>query len=233
MSEFKRRKFLKTSAGVAAGAAAGPLIWAKARMRRQWTIKPEKGAKLRVLRWSRFVQGDIDQYMANVKKFTDKYRHRGARRQRRLGRRAAEGGGRGEHRRRPGHHPVDQRRRQPVSGQAASTSPTSATYLGKKYGGWYPAVRGLTCKPDGKKWIGVPLGAAGAMMVYRESMVKAAGFDTLPEGHRRFPEAVKALKAKGTPGGFALGNATGDGLLVQLAGLGVRRQARRRRTTRS
>ena len=35
-------------------------------------FKPEKGAKLRVLRWSRFVQGDIDAYMANVKKFTEK-----------------------------------------------------------------------------------------------------------------------------------------------------------------
>ena len=35
------------------------------------TFKPEAGAKLRVLRWSRFVQGDIDAYMANVKKFTE------------------------------------------------------------------------------------------------------------------------------------------------------------------
>jgi len=35
------------------------------------SFKPEKGAKLRVLRWSRFVQGDIDAYMVNVKKFTD------------------------------------------------------------------------------------------------------------------------------------------------------------------
>ena len=35
-------------------------------------FKPEKGAKLRVLRWSRFVQGDIDAYMVNVKKFTEK-----------------------------------------------------------------------------------------------------------------------------------------------------------------
>ena len=39
----------------------------------QWRNAPEKGAKLRVLRWSRFVQGDIDQYMKNVQKFQDKY----------------------------------------------------------------------------------------------------------------------------------------------------------------
>ncbi len=72
MSEFKRRKFLKTSAGVAAAAAVGPMIWVKD-ANAQWTSKPEKGAKLRVLRWSRFVQGDIDQYMKNVAKFTEKY----------------------------------------------------------------------------------------------------------------------------------------------------------------
>ncbi|HSQ82605.1 MAG TPA: twin-arginine translocation signal domain-containing protein, partial [Casimicrobiaceae bacterium] len=64
MSEFKRRKFLKTSAGVAAGAAVGPLIFVKDASA-QWKNTPEKGAQLRVLRWSRFVQGDIDQYMKN------------------------------------------------------------------------------------------------------------------------------------------------------------------------
>ena len=45
-------------------------------------------------------------------------RHRGARRQRGLGGRATEGRGGREHRRRPRHHPVDQRRRESVSGQA-------------------------------------------------------------------------------------------------------------------
>ena len=134
MSDFKRRKFLKTppASPPARPLGTGAPVRASDATRRRWNSTPEKGAKLRVLRWSRFVQGDIDQYMKNVQKFTEKYRHRGARRQRRLGGRAAEGGGRGEHRRGPGHHPVDQRRRQPVSGQAASTSPTSADYLGKQ-----------------------------------------------------------------------------------------------------
>src|SRR6266480_6743342 len=71
MSQFKRRDFLKISAGLAAGAAA-PLVWVK-RAHAQWNSAPEKGARLRVLRWSRFVQGDIDQYLANVKKFEAKY----------------------------------------------------------------------------------------------------------------------------------------------------------------
>ena len=73
MSEFKRRRFLKTSAGLAAGAAAGPLIWVKDAHAQAWNNTPEKGAKLRVLRWSRFVQGDIDQYMKNVEAFKAKY----------------------------------------------------------------------------------------------------------------------------------------------------------------
>jgi len=84
-------------------------------------------------------------------------------------------------------------------------------YLGKKYGGFYPAAQ-TYLKPDGKKWIGVPLGAAGAMMVYRQSMLKAAGFDSFPKDTDGFMRMCKALKEKGTPAGFALGNATGDGL---------------------
>ena len=84
-------------------------------------------------------------------------------------------------------------------------------YLGKKYGGWYPACQ-TYLKPDGKKWIGVPLGAAGAMMVYRQSHLKAAGFDAFPKDTDGFLKMLRALKEKGTPGGFALGNATGDGL---------------------
>src|SRR5207253_7283072 len=73
MSKFKRREFLKTSVTVAAGAAMGPLFAPAVHAQSTWTNQPEKGAKLRVLRWSRFVQGDIDQYTANVKKFSEKY----------------------------------------------------------------------------------------------------------------------------------------------------------------
>ena len=54
-------------------------------------------------------------------------------------------------------------------------------------------------------------------MVYRESMVKAAGFDTFPKDTAGFLKLCKALKAKGTPGGLALGNATGDARWTQLA----------------
>ncbi len=209
---FNRRKFLEGSAGVAAAASLGTsaAIFAPAVHAQTLTLRPEKGARLRVLRWSRFVQGDIDSYMANVKAFTEKT---------------------GIEVR------VDNEGWEDVRPKAAVAANTGAgpdiilstnddanlypdklldvtdvaEYIGKKYGGWYPVCEAFL-RPDGKKWIGIPLGAAGAMMVYRESMVKAAGFDSFPKDTNGFLGLLKALKDKGTPGGFALGNATGDGL---------------------
>jgi len=212
MDQFNRRRFLEGTAGVAAGTALGAgAIWAPAvHAQATLTLKPEKGAKLRVLRWSRFVQGDIDAYMINVKKFTEKT---------------------GIEVR------VDNEGWEDVRPKAAVAANTGAgpdiilstnddanlypeklldvtdlaEYIGKKYGGWYPAGQAFL-KPDGKKWIGLPLGCAGSMMVYRESMLKAAGFDSFPKDTDNFLKMFKALAGKGTPGGMALGNATGDGL---------------------
>jgi multiple sugar transport system substrate-binding protein len=81
-------------------------------------------------------------------------------------------------------------------------------YLDQKYEGWYDV-----CKKFGTrrgKWISIPLGAAGARIVYRESQLKAAGFDKWPSDLAGTLKAAQALKAKGTPGGLALGNAVGD-----------------------
>lgn len=212
MSDFNRRRFLEGTAGVATTAAlgAGAAVWAPAVHAQTLAYKPEKGAKLRVLRWSRFVQGDIDAYMANVKKFTEKT---------------------GIEVR------VDNEGWEDVRPKAAVAANTGAgpdiilstnddanlypeklldvtdlaEYLGKKYGGWYPAVEAYL-RPDGKKWLGLGLGAAGSYIVYRQSHVKAAGFDSFPKDTAGFLALLKALKEKGTPGGMALGNATGDGL---------------------
>ena len=140
MSNIKRRDFLKVSAGVAAGAATLAPAWYTPAATRPpaGATSRRKGAKLRVLRWSRFVQGDIDQYMNNVKKFTDKY---------------------GIEVR------VDNEGWEDVRPKAAVAANTGAgpdiilstnddanlypeklldvtdlaNYLGKKYGGWYPA----------------------------------------------------------------------------------------------
>ncbi|HET7528415.1 MAG TPA: extracellular solute-binding protein [Burkholderiaceae bacterium] len=209
MTTFDRRKFLEGTAGIAAGTALGAsAIFAPAVHAQTLSLKPEKGAKLRVLRWSRFVQGDIDAYMVNVKKFTEKT---------------------GIEVR------IDNEGWEDVRPKAAVAANTGAgpdiilstnddadlypdklvdvtdlcDYLGKKYGGWYPSCEAYL-KPDGKHWIGVPLGSAGAMQVYRESMLKAAGITSFPKDTDGFLAMYKALHEKGTPGGMALGNATGD-----------------------
>jgi len=209
MNDFNRRRFLEGTAGVAASAAVGAgALWAPAVHAQALAYKPEKGAKLRVLRWSRFVQGDIDAYMANVKRFTEKT---------------------GIEVR------VDNEGWEDVRPKAAVAANTGAgpdiilstnddanlypeklldvtdlcEYLGKKYGGWYPSCEAYL-RPDGKRWLGVPLGSAGAMQVYRESHLKAAGIETFPKDTDGFLRMYKALKDKGTPGGMALGNATGD-----------------------
>jgi multiple sugar transport system substrate-binding protein len=54
------------------------------------------------------------------------------------------------------------------------------------------------------------MGAAGSCFVYRESAMKAAGFDTFPKDLAGFLKFCQGLKAKGMPPGLALGNATGD-----------------------
>lgn len=206
MSQIKRREFLKTTAGATAGAAVigAPAVHAQG----TWSNQPEKGAKLRVLRWKRFVQGDEDAYMANVKKFTAKY---------------------GIEVRVDNEGWEDVRPKAAVAANVGSGPDIVLStnddanlypdklvdvtdvceYLGKKYGGWYASCEAYL-KPDGKRWIGVPLGSAGGMMVYRESQVKAAGFDKFPRDTDGFLKLFKALKEKGTPGGMALGNATGD-----------------------
>jgi multiple sugar transport system substrate-binding protein len=209
MHAFNRRRFLEGSAGVAATAALGAgAVWTPSAQAQTLAYKPEKGAKLRVLRWSRFVQGDIDAYMANVKRFTEAT---------------------GVEVR------VDNEGWEDVRPKAAVAANTGAgpdiilstnddanlypeklldvtdlaEYLGKKYGGWYPSCEAYL-KPDGKKWLGLPLGAAGSLMVYRKSQVEAAGFSSFPKDTAGFLKLCQALKEKNTPCGFALGNATGD-----------------------
>ena len=151
-------------------------------------FKPEKGAKLRVLRWSRFVQGDIDAYMANVKKFTEKT---------------------GIEVR------VDNEGWEDVRPKAAVAANTGAgpdiILSTNDDANLYPdklldvtdlcrvprqEVRRLvpgratpSCKPDGKKWIGVPLGAAGVDDRLPREHGEGGRLRHLPEGHRRLPQA--------------------------------------------
>jgi multiple sugar transport system substrate-binding protein len=209
MSDFKRRDFLKSAAGVAAGTAmgAGGLILPADVAAQTYKVVPEKGAKLRVLRWKRFVQGDEDMWAANTKKFTEM-----------TGvevRVDAEGW-------------EDVRPKAAVAANVGSGPDiiistmedahqypeklvdvtALANYLGNKYGGWYDSAKAFGM--SGNKWVAIMMGAAGNAIVYRDSHVKAAGFDTVPKDLPGFLKLCQALKAKGTPAGFALGNATGD-----------------------
>jgi multiple sugar transport system substrate-binding protein len=209
MSKFSRREFLKTTAGAAAagGLGVGSAMWSQdAFAQGKWT--PEKGAKLRVLRWKRFVAGDEELWMANTKKFTEKT---------------------GIEVRVDNEGWEDVRPKAAVAANVGSGPDVIvgwfddphqypdklvdvsdvANYLGGKYGGWYDVCRKYGTRQN--KWIALPLGVIGNALVYRESHVKAAGFDGIPKDTAGFLKLCQALKAKGTPPGFALGKAVGDG----------------------
>ena len=109
MSNHTRRDFLKTTGGIAARRAAGRIAARRAKRQRQRLPKPETGAKLRVLRWKRFVQGDEDQWLANTKKFTEADRRRSHASTARTGRTSA------------------RRRRWPPTSAAAPTSSSART----------------------------------------------------------------------------------------------------------
>jgi multiple sugar transport system substrate-binding protein len=210
MSKFKRRDFLKASAGVAAGGAlgTGSALFTADALAQQYKVTPEKGAKLRVLRWKRFVQGDEDMWAENTKKFTQA-----------TGievRVDAEGW-------------EDVRPKAAVAANVGSGPDIIigtfedahqypeklvdvsdlCNYLGGKYGGWYDVCKSY-CTNKGK-WIAVPMGCAGNALAYRISAAKAAGFDSVPKDLPGYLKFCQAMKAKGLPPGFALGNATGDG----------------------
>jgi multiple sugar transport system substrate-binding protein len=208
MSKMTRRDFVKTTAGAAVGVSLGASLFEGRAEAADLSYKPEKGAKLRVLRWKRFVQGDEDQWAANTKKFTEKTGIQV--------RVDAEGW-------------EDVRPKAAVAANVGSGPDIIigwfddahqypeklvdlgdlANYLGKKYGGWYDICRRYGTR-DGK-WIALPLGVVGNLITYRESHVRAAGFDGIPGDLPGFLKLCQGLKAKGTPAGLALGHAVGDG----------------------
>jgi len=207
MRNFTRREFLKTTTGVAAGAALGSGLLPGEASAQQVSFKPEPAAALRVLRWKRFVQGDEDQWLANSRKFTEKT---------------------GVPVTVESENWEDLRPKAAVAAKVGSgpdiiigTNDDAhqypdqlvdvsdvADYLGNKYGGWYDLARQYAT--DGRRWIGVPMGAGASAIVYRVSHVKAAGFDSIPRDTAGFLKLCQALKNKGTPAGMALGHATGD-----------------------
>jgi multiple sugar transport system substrate-binding protein len=208
MQRFERRKFLGATGG-ALTALALPGLQTLARAE-DVAFRPEAGAKLRVLRWKRFVEGDELAFTRNVQEFSKKYGVEVK---------------------------VDSESWEDVRPKAAVTANVGsgpdliagwfddphqypdklvdmtdvAEYLGTKYGGWYDVCRKYGQRPGTRQWIAVPWGIVGNALVYRESQVKAAGFSGIPRDTAGFLQLCQALKAKGTPPGFALGKAVGDG----------------------
>jgi multiple sugar transport system substrate-binding protein len=86
-----------------------------------------------------------------------------------------------------------------------------ADYLGKRYGGWLPLAQTYGKKSKSNAWIGLPFGATAGPLIYRKSILKSVGYDSVPEDHAGILELCQKLQKAGKPAGFALGNAKGDG----------------------
>ena len=209
MMTTNRRGFLKGGAALGAGAmltASGLTEYAKAwAQSSQW--KPEAGATINLLRWKRFVQGEEDQFIKIVAAF-----------EKATGVKIN-----------VTNESFDDI--QPKASVSANTGvgpdivwPLHVTphlfpdklvdmtdvadYLGKKYGGWVPVAEAYG-KSKGK-WICIPVAVNGGYINYRISSMNAAGFSKFPDTTAGLLELCKAMKAKGTAVGFALGHASGD-----------------------
>src|ERR1044071_5026922 len=209
MTMFTRRALVKGgTAATAAAALTGPALldWAKAwAQAAPW--KPEKNAQLSMLRWKYFVQSEDDAFVKLMEAFT-------------------QATGVKVNISRESYEDV-----QPKASVAANTGAGPdlfwglyslphlfpqkcvdvsdvADYLGKKYGGWVDSA--VKYGKEGNKWISVPICYSGALMNYRIKSMNAAGFQKFPTTTDEFLEYAKATKKNNTPGGMALGHASGD-----------------------
>ena len=201
-----RRSLLKVGAA-AAIVPAEPLLdfaraWAQSA---PW--KPEAGAKLNILRWKRFVEAEDVAFMNIVQAFTKAT--------------GVEVNISNES--------FDDI--QPKASVAANTGQgldmvwglyslphlfvdkcidltDVADYLGKKYGGWFPAAEAYG--KSGNKWVGIPIAATGSLLNYRIAACEKAGFKEFPKDTAGFLELCKGLQKNNTPAGMAFGHASGD-----------------------
>ena len=170
----------------------------------------EKGASLRMLRPVRFVKPDEDVFRANAAKFTEK-----------TGVEVK----------------VDFVGWEDINQQTAVTSNSGAgpdiiigfsdaphiyadklieltdvaDYLGKRYGGWQFLAEKYGKRHKSNAWIGLPFGSTAGPLIYRKSLIKAVGFEKVPDDHAGLLDLCQKLQKFGRPAGFALGNAVGDG----------------------
>jgi len=209
MYDFTRRDVIKKGGAALGLAAAGPaLLDAAHAWAANMPIKPEAGAEIRILRWKRFVESEGAMFEALVDAFSKatgvKVR-------------------------------IDNEGFEDIRPKAAVAAslgqgpdiiwtihadphlyPDSlhdmkdvADYLGGKYGGWYDICE--YCSKRQEKWVSIPYFFSGNFLNYRVSHVKNVGFDGVPDNTDDFLRLMQEMNKAGTPGGFALGNASGDG----------------------
>jgi multiple sugar transport system substrate-binding protein len=209
MTNFTRRTLVTGGTALAtAGALTGPslLDWAKTwAQTAPW--QPERGAQLSMLRWKYFVQSEDDAFVSMLDAFTKA----------------------------TGVKVVVTRESyediQPKASVAANIGAGPdlfwgvlslphlfpqkcidvtdvAEYLGKKYGGWAPSA--VAYGKSGNRWIDIPICFAGGPPNYRISSLKKAGFSKFPATTDELLEYARATRANNTPGGLALGHASGD-----------------------
>lgn len=200
-----------------AGALAGSTMLASGSLRAQIAVKQvtppsfpiEDGASLRVLRPSKFVQGDETLFLENSKKFAEKTGVQvtvTSESWEDLRPKTATAAAIGS-----GPDIVFAWSDDPHKFEAQCVDLTElADYLGEKYGGWWPIVEKYGKSQTTGKWIAMPVGGSGNRVVYRKSWVNEAGYETIPADLDGFLDMAKKLQANGHPIGFALGNATGD-----------------------
>jgi multiple sugar transport system substrate-binding protein len=211
VNRFNRRDTIKLGAGALAGATILGSGRAFAEIPTADVAPPEfeieDGASLRVLRPSKFVEGDERLFMENTKKFTEQT---------------------GINVQVNSESWEDLRPKTAVAANVGSGPdivlawsddphqfPDStldltdlATYLGKKYGGWYPLAERYGTSEG--TWIAMPFGASGGRVVHRKSWINEAGYDTVPEDLDGFLDLNRKLKETGHAPGFAVGHAVGD-----------------------
>jgi multiple sugar transport system substrate-binding protein len=201
---------LSAAALAATGASAQTASTIKAADVPAPSLPLEKGASLRMLRPVRFVKPDEDVFRANAAKFTEK-----------TGVEVK----------------VDFVGWEDINQQTAVTSNSGAGpdiiigftdaphiyadklieltdvahYLGKRYGGWMFLAEKYGKRHKSDAWLGLPFGATAGPLIYRKSLIKAAGFDRVPDDHAGLLDLCQKLQKAGKPAGFALGNAVGDG----------------------
>ena len=229
MSDSKRRDFLKSHGRRGGRQRAGRQRCSRRASSdaQQWTkLTPEKGAQLRVLRWKRFVQGDEDVWAANTKKFTADDRHRRCASTPRAGRTC---GRRRRSRRTSAAGPTSSSARwrtRTCIRRSSSTSPTSRTISATSTAAGTPVGKayGMRRQEVGRDHDG----RAGNAIVYRDSQVKAAGFDSVPKDMDGFLQAVPGAEGQGDAARLRARQRDRRLELDALARVGARRQARRR-----